>query len=218
MKLFKVPEEIVESTAVRSLGLDGKSWLAGTFNRSREDLVIAASLWEQVLGADELPSGTRNQARNFLGLSYMGLGRCSEAVGMFRDDGQALDEMGIADTFNYGMASWGVNGVIEAGTFRRVVELDGSSAGEKLKPNYLQCMAIAYWAAGDSGAALDRLDRAQEASSGLLGRTEFSCWRYLQVNAKLFEADLGEIRDLVENGGARMPRFVGGTSTGTLDS
>ena len=214
----RVPEAIIESTAVRSLDLDGKSWLARTFNRSRKDLVIAASLWEQVLGADELPSGTRSQARHFLGLSYMGLGRCSEAVGMFRDDGQALDELDIADTFHYGMASWGVNGAIEAGTFRRVVELDGSNAEEEPTPNYLQCMAIAYWAAGDSGAALDRLERAGEASSGLLGRTEFSCWRYLQVNAKLFEADLGEIRDLIENGGPRMPRFVGGASTGSLGS
>ena len=140
---------------------------------------------------------------------------------MFRDDGRALDELDIADTFHYGMASWGVNGAIEAGTFRRVVELDGSSAGEESTPNYLQCMAIAYWAAGDSGAALDRLGRAQEASSGLFGRTEFSCWRYLQVDAKLFEADLGEIRDLIENGGSRMPRFMGGASgasEGSLDS
>ena len=212
-----VPEEIVESTAVRSLDLEGKSWLAGTLYRSRKDLVIAASLWEQVLGADELPSETRNRARHSLGLSYMGLGRCSEAVGMFRDDGQALDELGIVDTFNYGMATWGVNGAIEAGTFRRVVELEGSRPEEESTPNHLQCMAVAYWAAGDSGAALDRLDRAQEASSGLRGRTEFSCWRYLQVNAKLFGADLAEIRDLIENGGARMPRFVSGTSPGSLD-
>ena len=213
-----VPEEIVESTAVRSLDLEGKSWLAGTLNRSRKDLVIAVSLWEQVLGADELPAERRNQARHFLGLSYMGLGRCSEAVGMFRDDGQAIDELDIADAFNYGMATWGVNGAIEAETFRRVVELDGSSAGEEPTPNYIQCMAIAYWAAGDSGAALEWIERAQEASSRLRGRTGLSCWRYLQVNAELFESDLGEIRELIENGGPRMPRFVRGTSAGMPDS
>ena len=137
---------------------------------------------------------------------------------MFRDHGQTIDELDIADAFNYGMATWGVNGAIEAETFRRVVELDGSSAGEEPTPNYLQCMAIAYWAAGDSGAALEWIERAQEASRRLRERTGLSCWRYLQVNAELFESDLGEIRELIENGGPRMPRFVGGTSAVMPDS
>ena len=214
-----VPGEIVESTAVMSLDLDGKSWLADTFNRSPKDLMIAVSLWEQVLGADELPSETRGHAKHSLGLSYMGLGRCSDAIRMFRDNGQALDELNIVDAFNYGMAMWGVNGTIETETFRRVVELDCSRAREEQQiSNYLQCMAIAYWAAGDSGAALDHIDRAQETVGSLRGRTVFSCWHYLQVSAELFEADLVDIRDLIENDGSQMPPFVGRVSTETPDS
>ena len=213
-----VPEEIVESTAVMSLEPDGKAWLAGTFNSSPKDLMIAVSLWEQVLGADELPSEMRDRAKRYLGLSYMGLGRCSDAIRMFRDDEQALDELNIADAFNYGMAEWGVNGTIETETFRRVVELDRSRAREEQTSSYLQCMAIAYWAAGDTGTALDRIGRAQETVSGLRGRTVFSCWRYLQVGAELFEADLVDIRDLIENDGSQIPRFVGRTSTETLES
>ena len=213
-----VPEEIVESTAVMSLEPDGKAWLAGTFNSSPKDLMIAVSLWEQVLGADELPSEMRDRAKRYLGLSYMGLGRCSDAIRMFRDDGQALDELNIADAFNYGMAKWGVNGTIETETFRRVVELDRSRAREEQTSSYLQCMAIAYWAAGDTGTALDRIGRAQETVSGLRGRTVFSCWRYLQVGAELFEADLVDIRDLIENDGSQIPRFVGRASTETLES
>ena len=208
-----VPGEIVESTAVMSLDLDGKSWLADTFNRSPKDLMIAVSLWEQVLGADELPSETRDHAKHSLGLSYMGLGRCSDAIRMFRDNGQALDELNIVDAFNYGMAIWGVNGTIETETFRRVVELDQSGIQKEQTSNYLQCMAIAYWAAGDTGAALDRIDRARETAGGLRGRTEFSCWRYLQVSAELFEADLVDIRDLIENDGSQMPSFVDRAST-----
>ena len=213
-----VPGEIFESTAVRSLDLDGKSWLADTFDRSPEDLMIAVSLWEQVLGADELPSETRSHAKRSLGLSYMGLGRCSDAIRMFRDNGQALDELNIVDAFNYGMARWGVNGTIETETFRRVVEIDRSGIQEEQTSNYHQCMAIAYWATGDGGEALDHIDRAQKTVGGLRGRTEFSCWRYLEVGARLFEADLVDIRDLIENDGSQMPPFVGRASTETPDS
>ena len=202
-----------------SLDLDGKSWLADTFNRSREDLMIAVSLWEQVLGADELPSETRGHARRSLGLSYMGLGRCSDAIRMFRDNGQALDELNIVDAFNYGMAMWGVNGTIETETFRRVVELDCPRAREEQQiSNYLQCMAIAYWATGDSGEALDHIDRAQETVGSLRGRRVFSSWHYLRVSAKLFEADLVDIRGLIENDDSQMPPFVGRASTETPDS
>ena len=213
-----MPEEVSESTAVTSLDLDGKSWLAGTFNRSPEDLVIAVSLWEQILGASELPIETCNRARHSLGLSYMGLGRCSDAARMFRDDGQALDELNIVDAFNYGMAAWGVNGAIETEAFLRVVELDRSGSRKARTSNYLQCMAIAYWAAGDAGEALDHIDRAQEAAGGLRGRTKFSCWRYLQVGAEQFEEDLVDIRDLIENDGSKMPHFVSRTNAGTSDS
>ena len=213
-----VPEEVAESTAVMSLEIDGKTWLAGTFNRSPEDLVIAISLWEQILGSGELPTETRNRARHSLGLSYMGLGRCSDAIRMFRDDGQTLDELNIADAFNYGMATWGVNGAIETEAFLRAVELDRAEIRKARTSNYLQCMAIAYWVAGDGDEALGHIDRAQEAVGGLRGRTEFSCWRYLQVSAEQFEADLVDIRDLIENDGSKMPPFVSRTNAGTSDS
>ena len=213
-----VPKEIAESTAVMSLELDGKSWLADTFNRSPKDLMIAVSLWEQILNAGELPSETRNRAKQSLGLSYMGLGRCSDAVGMFRDDEQALDELDIANAFNYGMAAWGVNGAIETEAFLRVVELDGSEIRKRLTSNYLQCMAIAYWAAGDRSKALDHVDRAQETVGGLRGRMEFSCWRYLQVSADQFKADLVDIRNLIENNDSKVPPFVNRTNTEAPDS
>ena len=215
-----VPEEIVESTAVMSLEPDGKAWLAlaGTFNTSQKDLMIAVSLWEQILSVDKLSSEMRDRARQQLGLSYMGLGRCSDAIRMFRDDGQALDELNIENAFNYGMARWGVNGTIETETFRRVVELDRSGVQKKQTSNYLQCMAIAYWATGDGGEALNYIDRARKIAGGLRGRPEFSCWRYLLVSAELFEADLVDIRDLIENDGSQMPPFVDRVSTETPDS
>ena len=213
-----VPEEIAESTAVMSLDIGGKLWLANTFNRSPEDLVIAVSLWELILSASELSTEIRNRAKHSLGLSYMGLGRCSDAIRMFRDDGQTLDELNIMDAFNYGMAAWGANGAIETEAFLRVVELDQSEIRKEQNLNYLQCMAIAYWAAGDGGEALEYIDRAKKTVGGLRGRTEFSCWHYLQVSADQFKTDLVDIRDLIENDGSKVPHFVDRTNTETPDS
>ena len=207
-----IPKDIVESTAVTSLGLDDKLWLADTFDSFLEDVPIAVALWEKILDVSDLSAGQRAHAKNCLGLSYMGLGRCSDARWMFRSEGQDIDELSIADAFNYGMAMWGAKGVVETGTFERVVDLDRGNGRQDESPNYLQCMAIAYWATGDSSAAIDYVERAQRAVSGIRGGTEFSCWRYLQVSAESFEGDLGEIRTLIEDDGPGTPRFV--TRTG----
>ena len=209
-----VPEDVVESTAVTSLETDDKFWLADTFNRSLDDVRIAVSLWEQILDASNLPAGQRDHAKHCLGLSYMGLGRCSDAARMFRSEGQSIDDLSIVDAFNYGMAMWRASGTVETEAFQRVVEFGGANGRKDESPNYLQCMAIAYWAVVDNGAAIDYVERAQRAVSGIRGRTEFSCWRYLQVSAQSFEADLGEIRALIEDGGTGKPRFVTGTGNG----
>ena len=213
-----VPKEIVESTAVRSLKLGDRFWLANTFNRSLEDLPMAVSLLEEILVAGDLSAQLRDNAKHCLGLSYMGLGNCYDAARTFRDEEQDLDDLSIADAFNYGMAMWGANGAIEREAFQRVVDLDRSNIRKDKIPNFLQCMAIAYWATGDNGAAIDYVERAQRAISGIRGRTEFSCWRYLQVSAKSFEADLGEIRALIDGGGSRMPGFMTETDGGVAEA
>ena len=205
------PKELIESTAVTSLELDDKFWLADTFDRSAEDVRITVSLWELILDTHDLPTSQSDYAKHSLGLSYMGVGRCSDALGMFRGDGQSTDALSIVEAFNYGMAFWGTNGMIENKAFQRVVELDDANEQMDESPNYLQCMAIAYWATGDNSTAIDYVERAQQAVDGIRGRTEFSCWRYLQVSARSFEADLGEIRALIDGGGSRIPGFMAET-------
>ena len=207
------PKEFVESTAVRTLELEDQIWLAETFNRSPEELLIALALLEQVLDARDIPESMRRSAEHVLGLSYMGQGRCSEAAGMFRKQGQDIADLNIAHTFNYGMAIWGATGTVDTEIFERVVELNRSESPKYENPNYLQCMVIAYWAAGDRDAATQYAERTQRAVSALRGRTQISCWRYLRVNADMFESDLRDIRSLIENGGSHMPRFVAAAAT-----
>ena len=210
-----VPKEFLDSTAVRTLELEDKIWLAEMFNRSPEDLLIAVALLEPILDARDIPANKRSPAKHVLGLSYMGLGRCSDAAGMFRKEGQNIAGLNIHNAFNYGMAMWGATGTVEAETFERVVELDRSDPPKYKNPNYFQCMTVAYWAAGDRDTATQYAERAQRAVKALRGRTQVSCWRYLRVNSDLFESDLNEIRSLIESGGSHMPRFVAATATGT---
>ena len=202
------PKELVESTAVRTLEIDDKFWLANSFNRSHEQLPIGISLWEQILGVHNVTAERRKHAQHFLGVSYMGMGRFGDATVMFRNEGQNIGDMNIVDAFNYGMAMWGVNGTIEADAFEHVVDIDRSDGQKAKTTNYLQCMAIAYWATGNGDVGLEYVDRAQADLRTLRGRTEFSCWRYLQVNARSFEEDLEEIRALIKDGRAPLPRFM----------
>ena len=213
-----IPKDVVESTSVTTLGLDDKLWLAETFDSFLENVPVAVALWENILDVSDLSAGQRAHAKNCLGLSYMGLGRCSDARWMFRSEGQSIDELSIADAFNYGMAMWGTKGTVETEPFERVVDLDRANGRQDESPNYLQCMAIAYWATGNSSAAIDYVERAQLAISGIRGRTEFSCWRYLQVSAKSFEADLGEIRTLIDGGCSRMPGYITETDGGVAEA
>ena len=211
------PQRYVESNAVASLDLTGKFWLAGTFNRTRGDLSIAVALWEQIVASSDIQPDMHRNASHFLGLSYMGLGRCAEAAKLFRDATCDVSDMGIGDAFNYGMAMWGTNGTIDRGSFERVVVLDQSDERNEEKPNYLQCMAIAYWAVGETDEAMDRAARAQRSLNTLRGRMEFSCWRYLEVGMSTFEADLDEIRTMIERNEPRTPRFMAGTDAAALD-
>ena len=201
------PNEIVESAAVISLDLEDSFWLASTFDRSKEDISIAVALWENILQTGELPPSMDNRAKHHLGLSYMGCGRFAEAAEMFLEENQAIDDLEIADAFNYGMAKWGEDGKADAVIFRRVLELDRSENRKNKNPNYLQCIAIASWAAGENSAAIDYLDKVRGALRVLRGRSTFSGWRYRRVSAKQFEEDLDEVRDLII-GVERVPRFI----------
>ena len=60
-------QEFVESNAVASLDLNGKFWLAGTFNRSRDDLLIAVALLEQIVASPDLRPGMREQRQTSSG-------------------------------------------------------------------------------------------------------------------------------------------------------
>ena len=139
----------------------------------------------------------------------MGLGHFAEAAECFRRSTSDMSPMEIGNVFNYGMARWGMAGTIETGIFERVIALDESSEGNEETANYLQCMAIAYWATGETDKAADRADRAERLLATLRKGSEFSSWRYLVVSAGVFKMDLDEIRTMIQEIEPRtLPRFM----------
>ena len=210
--------ELAESTAVRSLEVDDQFWLAHSFNRTKDQLELAVSLWERLLAVPDFPEERLGTAQHFLGVSHMGLGNCSAAAGIFCKEEQSLADLAIADAFNYAMAMWGARQTVEIEAFQHVIDLDLLDVQGEKTTNYLQCMAVAYWATGQKDTALGYVDQAQATLSALRGRTEFSCWRYLQVSARDFETDLEEIRALIEDGNSPMPRFMAGAVTDSRQS
>ena len=203
-----VYHEVVKSVAVKSLDLDDKFWLANTFKSSLADVSIAVSLWQQILETSDLQENMSDQAKYALGLSYMGVGKCSDASRMFRQNNQDLSELDISNLFNYGMATWGEKKAIVRDVFQRVVEHDRSGDETDKDLNYLQCMTIAYWAIDDYPTAIEYAERAQRTLGFYRGRTEFSCWQYLQVSAAEFETDLNEIREMISGNGPEFPKFI----------
>ena len=200
------PAKIAESAAVQSLDLEDRLWLVNAVNTTPAEIPIAVALCENILRTAELSASMREQARHCLAMSYMACAGVDEAARIFREESQCLDDLSIGDAFNYGMAKWGEDGTVDADPFRRVVELDRPDTQEDTDPNYLQCMALAYWACGENTEALNYLDSAAHALEARRGRREFSCWRYLRASAESFAEDLDEIRDLI-NGGKRIPKF-----------
>ena len=205
------PDDIAKSAAVQSLNLDDRFWIVGPLDRTSKEIAIAVALWEDILEADELPVAERNEAKQRLGLAYIGCGRFGEAAKVFREEGQNMEDLGIANAFNYGMAKWGEDGAVDADTFRCVVTLDRLDSKNEKNLNYLQCMAIAYWAAGDESTAVNFLHDARKALGARRSRVEFSCWRYRRVSGMVFVKDLDEIYDMIE-GGERTPRFLVGAA------
>ena len=201
-------EAIGKTLAVQSLERDDIRWLAGTLNRSTADLVLATVLLERILDDNELSEDDCKTIKFNLGVSYMGLGKCSEAAKLFRSAEENIEDLEIDYAFNLAMAKWGTTGTVQSEIFQHVIEHVRLNSIEDDSPNYFQCSAIAYWAVGDKDTALDCTNRAHQAILKFHYRTEFSCWSYLEVNMESFEEDLDAIRTLIRKPDSTLPKFM----------
>ena len=202
-------DDMVKSTAVNSLGVQESIRFAeSTLVASSEKINAAVPILISVLDDEDLTDKDRGNAIKTLGLLYISSGRFAEAAELLGGEGETLDDLDVADAFNYGMARWGVKGNVDAMPFKRVVELDRADTGLERKgdANYFQCMAVAYWAVGELDAGIEF---AQQASASVDSRRPvFSCWRYRRVSAKVFREDVDRIISLINGDSAQVPSFM----------
>ena len=198
--------DVAESTAVVSLDVNGRVWLANVLAGSLKEVRIGASILEPIVGDEQIPAEEREAAMDALALHYIGLGDCVAARTLLGRQGRDIGDMGIRDAFNYGMAVWGDKGEVEPTPFARVVELHAAKA-ESDGANYYQCIAVANWAVGDEAMGLESVEHARRALEAERG-TEFSCWRYYRVPIREFQSDLDEIAALLRGATSGKPRFM----------
>ena len=154
----------------------------------------------------------RANAASQLALNCIGSRRFAEAIRLLGRAGRVIDEMGIQDAFNYGVAMWGEScEVVEKVPFERVLELHAMGRGQEPDAKYEQCLAVANWAAGHPKAAVEHARRAcEEADSEAM---IFSCWRYRVVRRDEFVADMEAILALIGGDENQMPKFLAASQT-----
>ena len=195
-------EEVNGFPAVASLEADSRIWLALQFERSGQASHSVAVL-RQVLRED-VDARTQRLATGELATVLIGTGGSEEARELLAVQ-DPLEEMSIRQAFNYGMGVWGCTGKVPREPFEQVVKLNESEPRDAPSANYLQCMAVAYWAVGNINLALDFAGHAKLAASRL---PTFSSWRYRTVSADNFLQDIDNIVRLIEGDKTVVPPFV----------
>ena len=182
-------------------------WIASErLVHSREELQVARILLQDAVADEQLTGEQQERATNNLVLTCIALGAADEAMEIIREQQPIVDEMDIQQAFNYGMAAWAAIGEVVVESFARVVTLHAERPETMPDANYLQCMAVAHWAAGQTETAVGFAELAKQQNH-ISRRREFSCWRYMKVSAREFGKDTDEIIGMIE-GAALLPGFM----------
>ncbi len=199
--------EIVNSPLISSLSASSKFWLACELDSTQSELIVAISLFKDVIESDDIIDQQRVVAMCRLTSAYLGLGKFHEALQILED---ISTDSGIQDfpEVNYAMAMWGKNGSADRDLFQRVIDLYSIEPPKIQIPADFQCLAISYWVVGSNDNALEYLSTAECLISETSFRSQFSCWRYLTVRRKSFLEDLTEIRTLIKKGMPLVPKFI----------
>ena len=187
---------ITKTPAFKTLTVRKTIWLSSELNWCKQGLEAFVELLSRYYRDSELTVSTAETIKESQMLSLIGLGRFIDAVRVFGKSRPNPEDLSMADCFNYAMAEWGLKKEIPQDIFSHVVELD--LGGKNFKAaNYSQCLAISYWATGNTQEALKRLEQAVDMISDELD-AEFSCWRYLTVTPEDFRNDCSSIKQLIE--------------------
>ena len=192
--------------AIKALAPCERIRVGSLLTRTTKEAELARALLQPALTSASLEPQDRASARQAAILALLALGRFQEAAGACSDGASSVDTMTVQDAFNYGMAVWAQQREPPRAPFARVVALDASESASVPNANYAQCLAMAHWVVGDASAGKEALVAAESRSAR--ERSSFSCWRYLEVPARVFTEDLREMRQMIDSDETVLPRFM----------
>jgi MinD-like ATPase involved in chromosome partitioning or flagellar assembly len=186
--------EMLNSTSIQPIDRIRISKLLATKGRALE--AVDRLLTPIVKSTEDVAD--REAAEIELALCRIAQKRFEEGMKLIAPERTALGEMGIIHNFNYAMAEWGATGDIPLDLFQRVLLIHQNSPRDA-GANYLQCLAIAFWANGRVAEAQDAIESSRKAL--IEGERIFSAWRYLYIDGDAFRQDLNSLKRMVADGG-----------------
>ena len=198
---------VANSNAVVSLGIEQRIRLAlGIYFEREGTRHLAIQLVRPIMDVE--PSEiSEDRLRRDMGLMYVSMGEFTHAKRLFTAEQIAEDD--IATAFNLAIASWGESGNPSHEDFEKVIKLHESEHLENDltdNANYLQCIALAYWAIGKARKGLEFTERAKLALDNY-GRS-LSCWCYLYLKREEFLQDIREMERLIDGDQTVRPAFL----------
>lgn len=204
-------EQLAECKAIKSLPNGDRIHIAKSLNASVSHAKSSYDILLSVLSTLELSSAQQSVAQDSLILASMALGKCNEVVDNITAQESDIKEMSANDSFNLGMATWGVSDSIESKFFNRFLECSDSLSDDPLDgeptPERVQRRAIALWAVG-------KTEEAMKLAAGISQlwrkayRFRFSYWRYLNVSGMEFQQDVEDLIALIDGSDSARPRFM----------
>ena len=184
--------ELLNSSRVRPIDRIRISKALATQSRALEaiDRLLTPIVQSTVDAAD------REAAEFELALCRIAQKRFEEAMNFIAPERALLEEMGVAQNFNYAMAEWAASNRVPVDLFQRVLLIHEQFPRDD-SSNYFQCLAIALWAEGRVGDAQSAIESARKAI--VEGERSFSAWRYLYVDSEMFRLDLNSLEGMVAN-------------------
>lgn len=195
----EAPEQIVQyasAAAIRALPCDEKLELAKEKHGDVYYRYFAKALLEDVLGSADCAQDVRYSSGLTLALLEISLHNFEYAKELLLLEGEEALHKNVSSLFNYAICEWALSGSVPIDLFEKVVVINESEGERRRDANYLQCMAISYWATSQLDEAREYLGRARQQSM-MRGKSIFSCWTFTSVNYDEFSGHLDQIEEMM---------------------
>ena len=181
-----------EAPAVVALSCEEKVEIANELQGDSRFMPFSKAVLERGLIDAKCTVETKESIAHALALIEIAQHNYERAKQLLLMKGEVEVRNDVSFLFNYAICEWALSQVVPVQLFNELVAIDAMVEKKRPDANYLQCMAIAYWASARQEEAGDLLSRSRQQSM-VRGKSMFSCWTYTTVNQAEFSNHLDSI-------------------------